>query len=149
MSNLRGLSPLFMIWRIKTVFSRWAFAWASAYQLFSFNWAVLNMRLNRLLSAIWTALRLRLIVLRSNFTPKDCLRLSDGQNSQLITNNVYLRDGIEGANIDALSDLGVMAYYDSESEIWWHELDELGHLICVEHLNSCLHMVVIDEASRG
>ena len=60
-----------------------------------------------------------------------------------------LRDGMEGANVDALSDLGVMAYYDSEAELWWHELDELGHLICVEHLNSCLHMVVIDEASRG
>ena len=60
-----------------------------------------------------------------------------------------LRDGMETANVDALSDLGVMAYYDSEAELWWHELDELGQLICVEHLNSCLHMVVIDEASRG
>ncbi len=149
MSNLRGLSPLFMTWRIKTVFLRLAFAWASAFQLFSFNWAVLNMRLNRHLSAIWIALRLRSIALHSIFTPMDCSQLSDGQNSQPITNNAYLRDGMEGANVDALSDLGVMAYYDSEAEIWWHELDELGQLICVEHLNSCLHMVVIDEASRG
>ena len=138
MSNLRGLSPLFMTWRIRTVSSRLAFVLASAYQLFSFNWAVLNMRLNRHLSAIWIALRLRLIALHVSSMPTACSQGSDD-----------LRDGMEGANVDALSDLGVMAYYDSEAEIWWHELDELGQLICVEHLNSCLHMVVIDEASRG
>lgn len=56
-----------------------------------------------------------------------------------------LADEYEGANFDALSDLGVLAYYDSEKKLWRHEIDELGFLICIEHLNGCLTMQNIDE----